>query len=174
MFSCERTFYIVLDDGVDIGAVRASLPGLIAMCPARYLHNRKLHRPVWADRPAAPQIETLRNSGGNVPELARLLTSEDSLSWYLKSPYTGDMVASMVVKSTNLGSRRRRRHISPRIGHFTLCTVGPTWARRKATRIRHARLTALTDQSSRTMAVLPWAFIITILARGRGRDFWLR
>ncbi|RYO96512.1 hypothetical protein DL764_007458 [Monosporascus ibericus] len=57
MFTCERTFYVVVDDHIKIGAIRGSLPGRISNCPVGYLNNKELHRPLWADLPARPQVE---------------------------------------------------------------------------------------------------------------------
>ncbi|RYP62873.1 hypothetical protein DL769_007132 [Monosporascus sp. CRB-8-3] len=57
MFTCERTFYVVVDDHIQIGAIRGSLPGRIANCPVGYLNNNELHRPLWADLPAKRQVE---------------------------------------------------------------------------------------------------------------------
>lgn len=57
MFTCERTFYIVVDNHVKISDIRAKLPGKIAKCPVGYLNDNELHRPLWADLQAKRQIE---------------------------------------------------------------------------------------------------------------------
>ncbi|RYP51157.1 hypothetical protein DL768_003425 [Monosporascus sp. mg162] len=57
MFTCERTYYAVVDDHIKIGAIRGSLPGRIANCPVGYLNNKELHRPLWTDLLAKRQVE---------------------------------------------------------------------------------------------------------------------
>ncbi|KAI0881966.1 uncharacterized protein GGS22DRAFT_52995 [Annulohypoxylon maeteangense] len=47
MFTCERTFYIVLHDNIIMSFIRANLPGRIANCPVGYIYDRDLHRPSW-------------------------------------------------------------------------------------------------------------------------------
>lgn len=204
MVTCERTFYIVLGDHINLNRVRSKLPGRIANLWTGYLHDKELRRPSWAGLPAKRQIEpqpnrgiidntiydtlrpgvmicskmlkehgppavlsttsgvlvkntagdrfmtgashgigemetiwqagntekiigkavvklsftdislvelsndvsfvneTFENSGGSTPNFTRLATSEVGPTWptcYLNSPYTGDMVGMMVMKS---------------------------------------------------------------------------
>lgn len=63
MLTCERTFYIVLEDQVDLMSTRIKLPGKIARCPVSYLNNQQLHRPLWADLQAERQVEPQPASG---------------------------------------------------------------------------------------------------------------
>ncbi|KAK0724238.1 hypothetical protein B0H67DRAFT_470236, partial [Lasiosphaeris hirsuta] len=57
MYTCERTFCIVLPNHVVISAVRAKLPGKIANCPVRYFLDQDFKRPAWADLPARRVVQ---------------------------------------------------------------------------------------------------------------------
>lgn len=57
MFTCERTFYIIVDNHVKIDDIKAKLPGKIANCPVGYMNDNELHRPLWANLQAKGQIE---------------------------------------------------------------------------------------------------------------------
>ncbi|KAK3361526.1 hypothetical protein B0T24DRAFT_641779 [Lasiosphaeria ovina] len=63
MYTCECTFYIVLDDHVDIPATRVKLPGRIANWVVGYIHNHDLGRPSWADIPAKREVQPLPLAG---------------------------------------------------------------------------------------------------------------
>ncbi|KAI1082631.1 hypothetical protein F5B20DRAFT_597615 [Whalleya microplaca] len=73
LFTCERSFYIVLDDSIQIGAISGILPGTIANCPTAYLKELQLHRLLSAHLP----IET----HGDVGDLSRQATPGDKLPW---------------------------------------------------------------------------------------------
>lgn len=47
LFTRERTFYIVLDNNININEIKADLPGRIANCPVGYIHDRDLRQPAW-------------------------------------------------------------------------------------------------------------------------------
>ncbi|KAK0727804.1 hypothetical protein B0T26DRAFT_766477 [Lasiosphaeria miniovina] len=53
--TCERAFYVVLDDHVKIPA--KWMPGKIANRFVGYIHNQELRRPSWADLPAKREIQ---------------------------------------------------------------------------------------------------------------------
>ncbi|KAI1763722.1 hypothetical protein GGR53DRAFT_496267 [Hypoxylon sp. FL1150] len=55
IFTCERTFFIVVNDYVDIKA--KEWPGSIAKYPVSYLHDKNLNRPAWFDQPAKRETE---------------------------------------------------------------------------------------------------------------------
>lgn len=57
IFTCERTFYVILEDHVNIGTLRWRLPGKIVNCPTGYLNNKELCRPLWADLTAKRHVE---------------------------------------------------------------------------------------------------------------------
>ncbi|KAI0382572.1 hypothetical protein F5Y04DRAFT_287945 [Hypomontagnella monticulosa] len=61
MFTCERTFFVVIDDHVELNT--GSWPGKIANYPVAYLHDKDLNRPVWVDRPAKQEIEPQPSMG---------------------------------------------------------------------------------------------------------------
>ncbi|KAI2621629.1 hypothetical protein GGR54DRAFT_599202 [Hypoxylon sp. NC1633] len=55
MFTCQRTFFIVIDDDVELKP--GSWPGRIANYPVAYLHDKDLNRPAWIDQPARQEVE---------------------------------------------------------------------------------------------------------------------
>ncbi|KAK3321753.1 hypothetical protein B0H66DRAFT_618848 [Apodospora peruviana] len=57
MYKCERTFYVVLEDHVDIPAMGPKLPAKIANRFVGYIHNKELRRPSWVDLPAKREIQ---------------------------------------------------------------------------------------------------------------------
>ncbi|KAL7622065.1 hypothetical protein AAE478_007566 [Parahypoxylon ruwenzoriense] len=131
MFTCERTFYIVLGGDINVGVARVSLPGRIANCPVGYLHDRELHRPFWVDRSDSRQMEPQPRRGifddtlydvlrpgvmicskmlaeyGHPAVLSMTFQNSHSLC-HLNSPYTGNMEGSVVMKSIKLEATSTR------------------------------------------------------------------
>ncbi|KAI1399027.1 hypothetical protein F4819DRAFT_436789 [Hypoxylon fuscum] len=54
MFTCERTFFLVINDHVELKT--GGWPEKIANYPVAYLHDKDLNRPTWIDQPARQEI----------------------------------------------------------------------------------------------------------------------
>lgn len=57
IFTCERTFFLIVENNTNIGAMKRHMPGKLASCPAGYLRDRDVRRLEWADLKAKRRIE---------------------------------------------------------------------------------------------------------------------
>lgn len=56
MYTRERTFYVVLENHVDISSIKTKLPGRIAKCPVGYVRDAEFRRPPWTDSMPAQRV----------------------------------------------------------------------------------------------------------------------